>query len=242
MKDFYLVIPARLESSRLPNKVMLTIKKKTILEWIYLKCRKTINKKNIYILTENIEIVDFCKQKKINCFLTKKTLTGTDKIFEFSKFYKAKFYINVQGDEIFFDTKSLKKIIYTAKKNPRKLLNCYTEIKNKKEYFSQNVPKMVFDSNSNLLYSSRAPIPSNKLKKFIMAYKQVCIYSFPYRELQYFGKLKKKTRFENFEDIEINRFIELGFKVLLIKSKGSIRAIDTIEDYRFAKKNFKKFY
>ena len=31
-------------------------------------------------------------------------------------------------------------------------------------------------------------------------------------------------------------------KALSIKSKGSIRAIDTIEDYRFAKKNFENYY
>ena len=242
MRNFYLVIPVRLESSRLPKKVMFEIKKKTILEWIYLKCQKSVNKKYIYILTQNKEIVTFCKEKKINCFLTKKTLTGTDKIFEFSKFYKAKFYINVQGDEIFFDTKLLKKVISFAKKNPSKLINCYAEIRDKKEYFSQNVPKMVFDINSNLLYSSRAPIPMNKSGEFSKAYKQVCIYSFPLKQLKHFGKLKKKTKFENIEDIEINRFLELGFKILLIKSKGSIRAIDTIEDYRFAKKNFENYY
>ena len=242
MKDFFLVIPARLGSTRFPNKVFYKIKKKTILEWIYLKCKKIIDKKNIYIVTENTEILEFCKKKKINCFLTKKTLTGTDKIFEFSKYFKAKFYLNVQCDEIFFDLSGLMKLLKEAKKNTNKVINCYTKITNKNEYVSKNVPKMVFDKNSYLLYSSRGAIPSNKSSKFQIAFKQVCLYSFPYKQLQLFGNFNKKTKFENLEDIEINRFLELGQKVLLLKTKGSRRSIDTPEDYNFAKKNFNKFY
>jgi len=242
MKDFYLIIPVRLESSRLPRKVMYLIKEKTILEWIYLKCLKCVKKENIYVVTEDKEVLNFCKNKNINSFLTKKTLTGTDKIYEFSKFKKAKFYINVQGDEIFFDINSLKKLIITAKKNPKKIINCYTKIEDEREYFSPNVPKMVFDKKSFLMYSSRAPVPSNKMHKFIEAYKQVCLYSFPHKQLSEFGTLKKKTKFEKIEDIEINRFLEMSYKVLLIQTKGSNRAIDTLSDYKYAKKNFSQFY
>ena len=242
MKEFYLIIPVRLASSRLPRKVMYLIKQRTILEWIYLKCLKCVKKENIYVVTEDKEVINFCNSKNINSFLTKKTLTGTDKIYEFSKIKKAKFYINVQGDEIFFDKNALKKLINTAKKNPKRIINCYTKIIDEKEYISPNVPKMVFDKKSFLMYSSRAAIPSNKLNKFIEAYKQVCLYSFPYKQLNEFGILQKKTKFEKIEDIEINRFLEMCFKVLLIQTNGSNRAIDTLSDYKFAKKNFSKFY
>ena len=72
MNNFYLVIPVRLASTRLPNKVMYKIGGKTILEWIYLKCLKCVNRKNIFVLTEDKEVISFCNSKKIQSFLTKK--------------------------------------------------------------------------------------------------------------------------------------------------------------------------
>ena len=72
----------------------------------------------------------------------------------------------MQGDEPFFNPNDLKKLIIFAKKNPKDVINGYTEIKNKKLFESQSIPKVVFDKNNNLIYMSRAPIPSNKKKKF----------------------------------------------------------------------------
>ena len=76
----------------------------------------------------------------------------------------------------------------------------------KSDYINLNVPKLVFDNKLNLMYMSRGKIPSNKTNKFFCAYKQVCIYSFPYDQLKKFGSKKNKTKFENIEDIEILRF------------------------------------
>ena len=53
---------------------------------------------------------------------------------------------------------------------------------------------------------SRSPIPSNKKKKFVKAWRQVCIYSFPYKSLKIFTAAKKKTTLESIEDLESNRF------------------------------------
>ena len=59
---------------------------------------------------------------------------------------------------------------------------------------------------------SRAPIPSNKNQRFIKAWRQVCIYSFPYKSLKVFTNLKRKTPLEEIEDLELNRFIKSGIK------------------------------
>ena len=110
----------------------------------------------------------------------------------------------------------------------------------KKDFYSLNVPKVVFDNNKNLLYMSRSNIPGNKKNSFLDGYKQVCIYSFPYKELQSFGKNKRKTQFENSEDIEILRFIELGIKVKMFEVSQSSIGVDTIEDLKRVEKIIKK--
>ena len=48
------------------------------------------------------------------------------------------------------------------KKNKSSVINAYTKIKDKKEYFSVNVPKVIFDKNKNMIYMSRSNIPGNK--------------------------------------------------------------------------------
>ena len=112
------------------------------------------------------EFKKFVQKNDINSIITsKKCLTGTDRIAEVAKKIKKSFYINVQGDEPICNPEDIKKILNFAKKNPSLIVNGYTEIKDKKMFYSPNIPKVVFDKNENLLYMSRAPIPSNK-KKF----------------------------------------------------------------------------
>ena len=65
------------------------------------------------------------------------------------------------------------------------------------------------------------------------------MYGFTKKSLKVFGKYNKKSFNENYEDIEILRFLEKGIKVKMIKGKGSKLAIDTKEDYLLAKKILK---
>ena len=110
----------------------------------------------------------------------------------------------------------------------------------KKEFLSNNIPKVVVDDNNNLLYMSRAPIPSSKDKlipKKIL--KQICIYGFPRKDLLKYGLLGKKSLNEQYEDIEILRFLDLEIKVRMIEIKNnSSIAVDTINDLKKVRKVF----
>ena len=77
---------------------------------------------------------------------------------------------------------------------------------------------------------SRASIPANKKYDFQKGWRQVCAYSFPKKELLSFAKNKKKTKIEFYEDIEILRFLELGYKVKMIKMSNKSLAVDTKND------------
>ena len=141
---------------------------------------------------------------------------------------------------LFFSVKDIQKLINFSKKFPKFVINGFTEIKNKKQYFSLNIPKVVFNKNNELLYMSRSPIPGNKKDKFIKAWRQVCGYIIPKKKLMKFYSFKKKSNLENLEDIEILRFIEMGEKIKMIKLSGSSLAIDTPHDLALAKKKLTK--
>ena len=182
MSDFLLVIPARYRSKRLPGKPLINIKRIPMIIRTYNQCKKAVHSSNIIVATDHKKILNLCKKNNINAIMTSKNcLTGTDRVAEVSRKIKKTFYINVQGDEPICNPADIKKMISLAKKYPTKVISGFTEIKEKKFFYSPHVPKVVFRKDRNLIYMSRAPIPSNKNQRFIKAWRQVCIYSFPYK-------------------------------------------------------------
>ena len=114
--DYLIVIPARMNSKRLPNKPLIKILGKEILLRTYLQCLKAVESNKILIATDSKQIIDFCKLNSMNCIKTSsKCLTGTDRVAEVAKKLK-NFYINVQGDEPIFNPKDLKKLLNIVKK------------------------------------------------------------------------------------------------------------------------------
>lgn len=237
MVDYLIIIPARYNSKRLPGKPLIDINGIPMIVRTFNQCKKAVPTSKIIVATDDKRIQKICSKNGINSIITsQKCLTGTDRIAEVSKKIKKKIYINVQGDEPICNPNDIKKIVNFAKKNPNLIVNGYTEIKDNKMFNSPNVPKVVFDKNEKLLYMSRAPIPSNKKKKFIKAWRQVCIYSFPYESLKIYTSIKKKTPLESIEDLESNRFLELGYQVQMLKMSNKSVAVDTKEDLVKVKK------
>ena len=166
---------------------------------------------------------------------SKKCLTGTDRVAEVAKKIKASFYINLQGDEPFFNPKDLKKIITYSSKNPNEIINGYSDIKDEKLFRNPSIPKVIINKKDYLIYMSRAAIPTTKKKEFKKAWRQICVYSFPRKVLLKMKRIKK-TPIENIEDIEILNFIEEGYKVKMLKLSNSSLAIDTPQDLKAANK------
>ena len=241
MSDFLLIIPARYQSKRLPGKPLIDLKGLPMIIRTYNQCKKAVHQSKILVATDHKKIFQLCKKKNINTIMTsKKCLTGTDRIAEVSKKIKKKFYINVQGDEPMCNPNDIKKVINYAKKYPNIVINGFTEIKDAKEFNSSHIPKVVFKQNGDLIYMSRAPIPSNKKKSLIKAWRQVCIYSFPYKSLKIFSNLTKKTPLEKIEDLELNRFVEIGHKVKMIKLSNKSIAVDTKNDLKKIRRFIKR--
>ena len=233
---YIVVIPARYKSKRLPGKPLANIGGLPMIVRTYNQCAKVVNKDKIIVATDSLKIKKVCDQYKIKSIITSnRCLTGTDRVAEVAKKIKCSFYINVQGDEPFFNPNDLKMLIKEAIKKPKEVINGYAEIKDRKLFFSSTIPKVVFDKKSYLLYMSRGPIPSNKASDFIKAWRQVCAYSFPRKALFDFAKTKNKTPIESLEDIEILRFLEQGYKVKMIKMSNKSLAVDNTEDLEKAK-------
>ena len=67
---------------------------------------------------------------------------------------------------------------------------------------------------------------------------------FSYKSLKIFSNFSKKTPLEKIEDLELNRFVEIGHKVKMIKLSNKSIAVDTKDDLKkikdLLKDKFKK--
>ena len=241
-EDFILVIPARLKSTRLPEKLLIEINGKTIIERTYNQALKAIkDRKKIVIATDSQNIKNHCNLFGARTILTsEKCLTGTDRIAEVSEKISAEQYINLQGDEPIFPSDQLNIFIKKVTQDKSKIYTAITSIRNEKDYRNYSIPKMVFSNSKELLYSSRAPIPGNKNDEFIKAYKHICVYAFNKMHLKMFKDSKEKTDFELLEDLEINRFLELDISVKCIELDYGGKAIDTKTDLNEVRKIINK--
>ena len=231
MKDFIVVIPARMQSSRFPGKPLIDLHGKSMIQRTFEQCNKAVERELIYVATDSEQIYSHCKENNIQVLMTSdQHLTGTDRVAEIAKKIKAKHYINVQGDEPLFNPNDLKEIINTLKMYPNDVINGYSAIDNDAQYKSVTIPKLVFRPDGRLLYMSRSSIPGNKSSKFNKSWRQICIYVFPEEALNTFAQCKVKTPLEAEEDIEILRFLELGYEVRMVSLSNDSVAVDTPED------------
>ena len=226
-----LVIPARFESTRFPGKPLTDILGKSMIQRVYEQCIQAFPKEDIYVATEDERIKKHCEEYGINCLITSNNcLTGTDRIAEVAEIIDADYYINVQGDEPLFNPEDIKYLINKIPEHKGEIINGYCPIDNENDYRSVSTPKVVFRPDGRLLYMSRAPIPGNKSGKFNFSFRQVCAYAFPKSALLAFSAHSNKTMLEEVEDIEILRFLELGYEVRMIEMSNVSVPVDHHED------------
>tara|TARA_B100000963_G_C22597489_1_gene658589 strand:+ start:719 stop:1459 length:741 start_codon:yes stop_codon:yes gene_type:complete len=232
-EKFKIIIPARYKSSRFPGKPLKKILGKEMVIRVADICSKITKKENIIIATDNNLIKQTCEDFGYRSLMTPKSCkTGTDRCYQAAKKIKSNFYINVQGDEPLIRSSDILKVI-KAKKKFRNHIICgytnatYSEAKN------INVPKVLINNFSDLIFMSRSLIPGCKNinnKKKINYFKQVCIYAFNYNELKEFYNYGKKSLIEKYEDIEILRFFEIKKPIKMVKLSKSSIAVDVKTD------------
>ena len=165
---YYLVIPARYQSKRLPGKPLINICGVPMIIRTFRQCKKVIPTNRILVATDDDRIKKICEKEKIKTVMTsKKCLTGTDRIAEVAKKFKANFYLNVQGDEPLCNPNDLKKLLYFSKKFPKEIINGYTEIKKKKIFFLDIYPKSYLEKMEDFFINHEQQFPQPKIKNLL---------------------------------------------------------------------------
>ena len=228
---YAIIIPARYKSSRFPGKPLAEIAGTPMIIRVWEQCCKAVPAESVFVATDDRRIAQVCESHGARVVMTPEDcLTGTDRVYAASLQIDAELYINVQGDEPVIDPENIRIMIQTGQKNPQSICNAMGRITTEEEYRSPAIPKVVARPDGRLMYMSRAAIPTNKDLEMEEAWKQVCIYCFPKELLAAFAESKGKTAIEKIEDIEILRFLELGYEVQMTKVSGTSIAVDFPQD------------
>ncbi len=239
------IIPARYKSTRFPGKPLVKLLGKPMILWVAELSAKALGRKNVFIATEDLRIKNVVEEAGFNVVLTSdKHLTGTDRLSEVARKVSADIYINIQGDEPTINPHVIQLVVNSKLKNPEFIINAMSLLNSLESPENINIPKVITNENNELVYMSRLPIPGyknvkNKPKYY---YKQVCIYAFSKYQLIKFGKFGRKSILETSEDIEILRFLELGYKIKMLEVEGNSYAVDVEEDISIVENRLRKIH
>ena len=243
-----IIIPARLDSSRLPKKVLLDLKGKTVIQRVYEQCLKVKNVDGVYIATDSIEIKEVCETFTDKVVITKSThQSGTDRIGEAVSAIACDIVINVQGDEPFIEPSLIEALVNSFSNSDISMSSAMSKINNVKDLQNSNVVKVVTDLHNNALFFSRSLLPFPRDVKEISIAKEVLEKCHFYRHIGIYGYRKdfllkfvnmEQSYLEKVEKLEQLRALENGFKIKMIEAESSLIGIDTREDYEEALKKY----
>lgn len=228
---FAVVIPARYQSTRLPGKPLVPLCGMPMIERTWRRSLEAVDAGLVYIATDDERIRQACESAGARVIMTPgDCLTGTDRVAVAADSLEVDFIVNLQGDEPVFNPDDLRALVQAAREHPGDVINGCCPVQSEEEFRSPTVPKVVMRPDGRLLYMSRAAIPTDKAGRWVRSWRQVCAYAFPMPALRAFAAERQKTPLEEIEDIEILRFLELGYEVRMLPMSTVSVAVDTPED------------
>ncbi len=160
---FIAVIPARLQSMRLPEKVLADIGAKPMIIHVAERAQASGAQRTI-IATDSPRIVECAHQYGLEAMLTSvEHRCGTDRLAELATrldWDDDQIVVNVQGDEPLIDPLLIRETAaHLAAHSTCALSSVAHPIHRMEDIFNSNVVKVVLDARGYALYFSRAPIP-----------------------------------------------------------------------------------
>jgi len=228
-----IIIPARIGSSRFPNKVLADI---AGIPMVIRTAKAVEGIDDVVIATDSEEVIAIAAKHNIKAVMTAEShQSGTDRIYDAVQslgLAEDEIIINVQGDEPFIESEVVQ-AIYTLteknKDNTRIMMNsCYKVITNP-EADDPNIVKVVTDDEDIALYFSRAKVPYPRDHHFDEYKGHLGIYGFTVKSLRDFCALSSAP-LENIEKLEQLRALYHGYEVAMIEVKTESFGIDTPED------------
>ena len=226
-EDVVVIIPARIGSTRLPNKPLELIGDKTMIEHIATRVKDL--GLQVYVATDSAKIATLLTKHNLDVVMTDESCpSGTDRVHQalqkLPQLEQINYVINVQGDMPFVDTTAILQVIELLKNSDFEITTPVAKVNESIAKEHSNV-KVIIDNNNKALYFSRNLIPYGA-KEFLY---HIGIYGFRKNTLNKFVALPQ-TNYEKNENLEQLRALENGMKIGVCHCSEIPISVDTITD------------
>lgn len=239
----HIIIPARLKSTRLPSKPLLTIHGKPMILWTANKAAQTVADgiaDDYHVATDDESIFQLCKTHDIPVVMTSPDhASGTDRLAEVVKllqFHDDDIIINMQGDEPMIPPSLLSQVKELLIHRHDCAMSTLCEvIDNAEDFYKPSVVKVVKSIHNHALYFSRAPIPHDRSRTDTTvapsnAYRHLGLYAYKVSLLKNFSTWPMGT-LEELESLEQLRVLEQGYRIAIDVATISLPlGVDTQSD------------
>jgi len=235
-----IIIPARLESSRFPRKILADIHG---VPMVIATANRVKDIDKVAIAADSKEVVEMAEGYGFEAVMTsQKHQSGTDRINEAAQILGVRedeIIINVQADEPFIEPEVVQAVYErvgaVASDESIMMVSCYKEIAASFATDPNHV-KVILDAYENAIYFSRSKIPYDR-EEHQHYFGHLGIYGFTKKDLEAFCGLGKSP-LEDIERLEQLRALYYAKKIAMVKVESESFGIDTKEDLALALQQF----
>ncbi len=223
MIPFTVVIPARLSSSRLPNKALADIHGKPMVVRAAEQAQKS-QAQRIVVATDHPDIQAACTEHRIEAVMTAADHpSGTNRLAEAVQILDLPddaLIVNVQGDEPMMPPALINRVAAKLFDSNAPMATAVHPITEFNEFANPNCVKTVLDAQQNAVYFSRAPIPyprdimlqNRQTLPQPAPLRHIGIYAYRAGFLQQYARLPEAPS-EQAESLEQLRVLHHGYRI-----------------------------
>jgi 3-deoxy-manno-octulosonate cytidylyltransferase (CMP-KDO synthetase) len=241
----YIIIPARLHSTRLPRKLLLRETGKSLIHHTYDAARRAKRPAGVCVAADSEEIAAEVRSFGGQVYMTDPACaSGTDRVAEVAgQLSDAEIVVNVQGDEPELSGAAIDLLVRLLEDNPSAVMaTLATPIRSREQLNDPACVKVVFARKRTGVFSahyfSRSPIPhAREWNDHLLStepanfFQHIGIYAYR-REFLICLARTPRTPLEKLENLEQLRVLETGHEILVGVVDEPTIGIDTPADYR----------
>ncbi len=237
----YIVIPARLASTRLPRKLLLNATGKSLIQHTYEAASRATKPLGVIVAADTEEIATEIRRFGGEVRMTDPdAASGTDRVAEVAAgLTDADIIVNVQGDEPELSGESIDLVVRLLEEAPAAVMSTLaTPIRSRAQLEDPACVKVVFDDSRRALYFSRSAIPHARDwdDSLLSAdpphfYQHVGLYAYRRDFLLNLARMPRSP-IEKLENLEQLRALSAGYSIQVGVIDEPTVGIDTPEDYR----------
>lgn len=227
-----ILIPARLDGVRLPNKVLMDFYGIPMVEHVRRRAELNSSNVNVFVVSGDqkvLEVIRNFKGESVQTFEAHEN--GTSRCAEAAAGLDYEHFIVAQGDEILLLPRHLNSLLDAVRTNPNfEMVNTVAPLKSNEELSDESIVKCLVSKDMKIIMMFRTiPMKHRSEEDFSLFYKVLGLFSYSKDLLKRVSKLEFSP-FEKVESIEQMRLIENSVDIHALVVDKSYPSVNVEKD------------